>query len=748
MPLAPEKESVLKILTLISGGDKGGAKTAVLSLLHEVVKSAEVLMVCFMESEFTRDAREMGINTLVIESGVVKALAEIRRIIESEKIDIIHSHGSRGNFMAWLLKRHTELPLVSTVHSDYRLDYMGRPLAGLVYGTLNRLALRRMDYLIGVSDSMTELLISRGIQPDRLYTIYNGIDLEAESTPLCREEFFKRHGIEAEEGCVYVGIAARFDPVKDLSTLIRGFALAAGKQPKLRLLIAGQGQEEAALKALAAELGVSDKIAFLGWIDDTDSFYNALDINTLTSLSETFPYALTEGVRFRLATVSSRVGGVPTLIDHGVNGLLFEARDAEGLARHLLALAESRELRLAMADKLYEKTKRLFSLKATARTQMEIYESILKRHKRAAEPRHAVAVCGSYGLGNSGDEAILTAILSEIREAAPDMPVYVISRDPKNTRMLHRVRAVHTFNILSFARVARKICLYINGGGSLIQDVTSRRSLWFYLYTIWAAKKSGAKVLMYGCGIGPVKYKGDRRLAGRIISKYADVITLREDSSFAELEELGVKGPEIRLAADPALSLEPDDRDKIDGILFSSGIDPAGKYACFALRPWKGFEEKASAIAEAAEELYRREGLVPVFLSIDSSKDAAAAALVTSRLGIPYHRLDGPFQPGAVIGIMSRMKAVISMRLHALIFSAGHGVPLVGIVYDPKVSAFLRYIGQEYYTELEDVSARGLSELVERSMARHSSQAQRAAVERLRNMERVNREALRRMLES
>jgi polysaccharide pyruvyl transferase CsaB len=605
-----------------------------------------------------------------------------------------------------------------------------------------------MDYLIGVSDSMTELLISRGIQPDRIYTIYNGIDLEAESKALPREEFFKKYGIEAGDGCLYVGIAARFDPVKDISTLIRGFALAAARQPKLRLLIAGEGQEEAALKTLAAELGVSEKVSFLGWIDDTDSFYNALDINALTSLSETFPYALTEGVRFRLATVSSRVGGVPTLIDHGVNGLLFEARDAEGLAGHLLALAEDRALRISMADKLYEKTKRLFSLKATARTQMEIYEAILRRHKRAAEPRHAIAVCGSYGLGNSGDEAILTAILSEIREIAPDMPVYVISRDPKNTRMLHRVRALHTFNILSFARVARKISLYINGGGSLIQDVTSRRSLWFYLYTIWAAKKSGARVLMYGCGIGPVKYEGDRRLAGRIISRYADLITLREDSSFAELVELGVKGPEIRLAADPALSLEPDDRDKIDGILYSSGMDPAGKYACFALRPWKGFEEKAAAIAEAAEELYRKEGLVPVFLSIDRSKDAAAAALVISRLSIPYHRLDGPFQPGAIIGIMSRMKVVISMRLHALIFSAGHGIPLVGIVYDPKVSAFLSYIRQEYYMELEEVSAPRLSGLVARSMEGHSSEAQRNAVERLRNMEKVNREALRRMLES
>lgn len=77
------------------------------------------------------------------------------------------------------------------------------------------------------------------------------------------------------------------------------------------------------LKQLAADLGVAKAVCFAGWISDTDSFYNALDINTLTSISETFPYALTEGARAGLPTISSKVGGVSYLIDHGSNGFLF-----------------------------------------------------------------------------------------------------------------------------------------------------------------------------------------------------------------------------------------------------------------------------------------------------------------------------------------------------------------------------------------------------------------------------------------
>ncbi len=113
------------------------------------------------------------------------------------------------------------------------------------------------------------------------------------------------------------GIAARLNPVKDIATLIRGFAMAHESLPQLRLLIAGDGEQMDMLKELAAELGVEDSVCFAGWVSDTDSFYHAIDINTLTSLSETFPYALTEGARAGLPTVASRVGGVPYLIEHG-----------------------------------------------------------------------------------------------------------------------------------------------------------------------------------------------------------------------------------------------------------------------------------------------------------------------------------------------------------------------------------------------------------------------------------------------
>ena len=276
--------------------------------------------------------------------------------------------------------------------------------------------------------------------------------------------------------------------------------------------------------------------------------------------------------------------------------------------------------------------------------------------------------------------------------------------------------------------------------------MTSRRSLWFYLYSLAAAKRRGAHVVMYGCGIGPVQYSGDRKLSARIISKNADVITLREDHSREELLRMGVEGPEILLAADPSLTLDGPGEDGTESAMLTAGLDPKGDYLCFALRPWPGFEEKAEAFARAAETLSREMGLTPVFLPIDQSRDPAAAELAAKKLSVPYHLLPGASDRETVTAILSRMKAVVSMRLHGLIFAAGQGVPLVGVVYDPKVRAFLRYIGQDRYVDLEDVTAEGLCALVRAALESRDGESQARAVAHLRDLDRVNREVLRRYL--
>ena len=740
----------MKVIHLISGGDSGGAKTHVLSLLQNLNKTITAQLVCFRDGPFAEEARAMGIPTMICGGNNIPHLRrELAAYIRQGGYQLIHCHGSRANMIGALLRKPTGLPVVSTVHSDYKLDYMGRPFARLTFGAINAWALRHLDYRIGVSDAMVDLLIDRGFPPDRFYAIYNGIDFTPAPSQGDRLAYLRGLGADVEENSVVVGIAARLNPVKDMSTLIRGFAEGHKSCPRLRLVIAGDGEERQKLGDLAKELGVEKEVTFAGWISGgMDRFYSALDVNALTSLSETFPYALTEGARFHLATVATAVGGIPYLIDQDVNGYLFTPGDWQTLGRHLAALGNGDALRREMGEKLYEKASAKFSIQSTVDTQLHIYEEIIRRHNRPKRDRDGVVICGAYGRGNAGDDAILEAILQEMRSIDPDMPITVLTKDPKATRLTYRVRTAGRMDVGTWKKAMRHAGLYINGGGSLIQDVTSRRSLWFYLHNIQAAHKAGCKVQMYGCGIGPVLREQHRKLAASVLNANVDVITLREPDSLKELQSMGVTKPEILLTADPALTLPAASEDEIDSVLLRAGIPPHGKYLCFALRNWKGFEDKAPLFAQAAKYAYETYGLTPVFAAVEKHLDPVAGRLAATGLDIPHYFLDDAGSAGTIIGALSRMQAVVSMRLHALIFAAGQGIPLAGVVYDPKVSAFLRYIGQENFLDLDALTADALKAMIDCMVSSPiSPEAQAAAVQKLRQIEQVNVDTARRLLE-
>ena len=233
----------MKILHMISGGDVGGAKTHVLSLVSGLSKTETVHLVCFTEGDFAREARELGIPTTVIAgNNLVQIKKRILAMIRHDGYEIMHCHGARANMVGMMLRKRAGIPLISTVHSDYRLDYLGRPLANLTFGTINKMVLPRFDGWVGVSQGMTDLLASRGFDPQRIYTIYNGVDFSRPMNPVPREEFLKPYGFGTDQ--VIFGIAARLNPVKDMTTLITAFSRAIKTCPHIRLLIAGEGEEE------------------------------------------------------------------------------------------------------------------------------------------------------------------------------------------------------------------------------------------------------------------------------------------------------------------------------------------------------------------------------------------------------------------------------------------------------------------------------------------------------------------------
>ena len=426
-----------------------------------------------------------------------------------------------------------------------------------------------------------------------------------------------------------------------------------------------------------------------------------------------------------------------------MTGLLFEPQNAEALGACMTRLAESRAMREQLGENLYEKASHEFSIDATVGKQIEIYQTILRRTAQPKKKKSGVLICGAYGKGNAGDDAILKAILAQLKAIDRDMPIYVMSHDPAQTRLCYHVGSVHVFDPFAFWPLMRKAKLFVSGGGSLIQNETSTRSLNYYLTTIRMAHAAGCRVMMYGCGIGPVSGEANRRHTARILNRCVDRITLREDLSRRELADMGVTKPKITVTADPALLLQPASGGAVDSYFLSNDLDPDGKYAMFVLRPWKNLSQHLQAIVDTADYVNKAYGLTPVFVALESTRDLeinrTAASMLTCRTVV----LPAPRDEQLTIGMMQKMRVIVSMRLHALIFASSVGAPLAAISYDPKVTGFMAYLGQEHCMELADVTKPALCRLVEDTM----QAAQPYSTDRLKTLAAENETAARELLE-
>ncbi|MGO0123369.1 polysaccharide pyruvyl transferase CsaB [Desulfothermobacter acidiphilus] len=300
-----------------------------------------------------------------------------------------------------------------------------------------------------------------------------------------------------------------------------------------------------------------------------------------------------------------------------------------------------------------------------------------------------VLISGYYGFGNCGDEAMLLAIVTRLRQELPGVELVVLSARPEETARSFGVRAVPRRHLLSVWRELARTDLLLSGGGSLFQDITSRGNVLYYSLLVFGAKLLGKKVCLYGQGIGPLNRLFSRWLVRQAL-RWADLVTLRDEISASELARLGVRRP-VYISADPVLALlEEGDREQGASLLRRAGLDPQRRILGVSLRPWPGVEEVREAVVELAEQLSQEDwqvALVPfhpddVEVLASLRERVAGAALLPAGLSLPE-----------AVGALSHFACTVGMRLHFLIFAAMAGVPGVGLSYDPKVDRFMQQVG-------------------------------------------------------
>ena len=316
-----------------------------------------------------------------------------------------------------------------------------------------------------------------------------------------------------------------------------------------------------------------------------------------------------------------------------------------------------------------------------------------------------IVVSGYYGFGNAGDEAALSGILATLEEVGVDAKVCVLSCNPRRTVAEHpEVDSVHRFRIPTLINEIRKADLVISGGGSLLQDVTSLRSLRYYLFVLRVAQVLRRKTMIYAQGIGPLETYSARQSLSYVLNRVS-AISVRDEDSHAMLESIGVDRVPVEISADPSFVVEPDlataDKALADHAL--EGRELVG----VSLRPWPktegGLEEAVAGITQACDEL----GAVPVMIPMQPEQDVRVCEAVDG--GVTIRIADNV---PALKGIAARCSLMVGMRLHSLMFAASGHVPFVSLVYDPKVESFAREARQRFFAEMKSLSAEDVKDAI------------------------------------
>ena len=261
---------------------------------------------------------------------------------------------------------------------------------------------------------------------------------------------------------------------------------------------------------------------------------------------------------------------------------------------------------------------------------------------------------------------------------------------------------VSRFHVISVYRALRHAKLVISGGGSLFQDATSRKSLTYYASVVRAAHKLGVPVMIYANGIGPIQSESGRKLAARACTE-ADYISVREDTSREELCRMGIDAEKIRVSADPVYRLSTGTASPKEPKIVVSLRELAGKSA--AEGDSAALED---AVVRALTAVCRERALTAVILPMQPQYDAAISARLLSRLteaGVEA-TISAARTAEEIFAEIGSARAVLSMRLHALIFATASAVPSAAISYDPKVDALMSYVGMPENT-LSRTSADG-----------------------------------------
>ena len=672
----------MKILMLTDKMDMGGAETHIRELVLGLRKmGVEVHLLSgggrladSLEKEGVRQFRTSLFCRRPL--ALLAARCRIRRLVRRERYDVLHAH---ARIPALLIRgcRRWGACAVVTVHAHFHVNWL-----------LSRLCFWGQR-TIAVSEDLRRYVCEvYGVPAEQIDVIPNGVDCarfcaqDRRPTPGRRILFASRLDRDCSLGAMLLCEIA--------PALCRSY-------PALEITVAGGGGcygEVCQSAARVNRLLGREAVRVVGQIDDMASLLRGQDV--FVGVSRAAIEAAASGCAVVLCG-NEGYGGVMEGRSARMAALSnfccrsSEKPSADRLECDLRWLLENDGVRADCAEEGRRTVERAFNAVTMCQRTWEIYCKLLPQRKEIT-----LTVGGYFGCGNLGDDAILSGFLNAVRELAPRVRVLALTDRPMRSRRRFGVSCIRRRNPISVHLAFLRSRAFLCGGGSLLQNATSNRSLRYYLGWMRSARRCGCRSILFSGGIGPLLGK---RAGERVRRELAacDYISLRDAESLRYLQRLGIDAQRLHLGADPALLMPLPPGERADALLLEHGLDGArGRLLCVVVRGGQACRIRRETVIAAARMLCRQRGLIPVVPILDENGDGEDSRLAAGLLGgyvVPLR------EPSDLTALLSVSAAALTMRLHAMILATAVAVPTLGIApdpYDRKIASFAKAAGQEY----------------------------------------------------
>ncbi len=633
----------MKILILADTLDVGGAETHIYELLRSLFSMGHEVFVYSGGGLTAKRIEKLGIKVYKTDAitrlpySTARALLELSVLIKKLKPDIIHAHTRRTLFLSRIVCGVLGFPLTFTAHANFKLG-------------IKRLLTLPPKRILAVSEDIGARFKSLGCE--EAVIVNNGVNTE---------EFTRKHPRESalRESDLKIVNASRLD--KDTSLPAE---LLCELAPRLKNL---------GIKEITVIGGGNDFLRIRKKASDVNGLLGTEFIKMTSTVTSTAPYLahapLFVGVSRAALEAGASASPVILCGNEGHFGVLTRDNFKEASLENFCGRGKEKPTgeRLFLDIKkaldtdpsilyLRDLIEKDYSSTSMTRTVLSEYERIL--HKKSG----SVLLFGYYGFGNLGDELLKKTIIAKIGKKN------VVNFVPFGAK-----DGIWRLNFPKIMKEIRNAELVIFGGGSLLQNTTSRRSLEYYLTVLRLSKLFGKRVMLYANGIGPLLGGNSKKACRKALSS-VDVISARDEKSLKLFKLLAPSSAVCYLSADPVLMEERHARHGNKIAFFIRSDDLKRVKADDFLNALKSFY----ASLEGREKIY--------FVSINP-KDKYCASFLSRHADFPslsLHLTSGE----ELIDFILDCELVVSSRLHPLIISASAYIPFIALCHDPKLSAF------------------------------------------------------------